>query len=420
MFWIKVKAGALQLTLLIIVVVALLLTAFIALIYTHKKFDIQTSLIVKTVKNADEGITYALKNKINIEDTLTIDLKNRSHLKIYRDFWGVLERVTVSSNIKKNKFVKSVLLGSRQKEKERISLYLKDNDNPLVLVGNTKIKGLTYLPKQGVKSGYISGQPYLGSKLIYGEIRTASNLPKLVLETTNQINRIENKTDKMPQKQFLSLIPGKKYINSFFKPAQFIFSNNIIELDTNKLVGHIIIQSTKKVIIKSSTTLKDVVIIAPEVDIKDFVRGRFQVIASRSIEVGENVELNYPSVLVLNTTKNTSVLNKNIKNDIFINNNSIIKGFVVCLGKENPQNYNPQVVLSKNAKILGELYCNLNVELNGVVQGSVYVNNFVLNKSGSVYQNHILNGEINSLKLNEKYVGLPFQNSNKNILKWLY
>ena len=41
MTWLKVKAGALQLTMFIVVVIALLLTAFIILIHTHKRFRLQ-------------------------------------------------------------------------------------------------------------------------------------------------------------------------------------------------------------------------------------------------------------------------------------------------------------------------------------------------------------------------------------------
>ena len=62
MFWIKLKAGALQLTLFIAIIIAVLLTSFILLVHTHKKFNIQSDLIIETLKNADKG-TYIFNSR---------------------------------------------------------------------------------------------------------------------------------------------------------------------------------------------------------------------------------------------------------------------------------------------------------------------------------------------------------------------
>ena len=47
---------------------------------------------------------------------------------------------------------------------------------------------------------------------------------------------------------------------------------------------------------------------------------------------------------------------------------------------------------------------------------------FIALEDGSVYQNHLYNGQINSLILDESYAGLLLasRENNKKVMKWLY
>jgi len=422
----KLKAGALQLTTFIIVVIALLLTAFIILIHTHKQFQIQTDFIVETTKQSSLGIGYVLNNVVPLNDTTTINLGDEDYksLKVHRDFWGVFEKVTSTSSIKNKCFQKLALIGSKQSKNNKTALYIQDNNKPLVLVGNTKIEGDAYLPRLGVKSGYISGQSYYGSQLIYGQTRISSRLSKVLSETINQIKSIENIALRIPQNRFLNIQEGETYNNSFLKPLQFIFSNNTIDLRAINLTGHILVQSKTKIIVHPSSKLKDVVLVSPYIEIRSNVVGNFQSIASKEITVANDVLLNYPSALVVNEKQKIQTEGNTItpieRNKISLNDNSTIKGLVLCLGQENSNNYEVQIDIKEKAVVYGEVYCNQNIELQGTVFGTVYTNNFIANQSGSVYQNHIYNGRININELPQEYVGLPFINSKKEVLKWLY
>lgn len=430
MFWLKLKAGALQLTLFIAVVIALLLSAFILLIQTHKRFKIQTDFIIETSRNTNKGIDFALNNKIRLNDTTAIDLKDKDYksLKVHREYWGVFEKVTAVSKIKKNTLRKVALIGGTQSENNRTALYIQDNNKPLVLVGKTKIEGVAYLPRQGVKPGTISGKSYYGSQLIYGATRVSSNLPKLFSETSAQINTIENQVSRISQEQFLNIEKGKTYTNSFLKPTQVFFSNDVIRLNTVTLTGNIIVQSKSRIIVEASSKLKDVILIAPEIEIKNQVNGNFQAIASKTITVGENVALEYPSALILKEKEipkavTSSAVEKSqtrTLNKIIIEDGSSIHGLVVYLGIPKTSNHNVQIELKEKSTVKGEVYCNQNLELKGTVYGSVYTNNFIAKQSGSVYQNHIYNGTIIVNELPEEYIGLPFNNSKKDVLKWLY
>lgn len=426
MFWLKLKAGALQLTIFIIVIIAVLLTAFILLVHTHKQFQIQSDFIVETTSQSNSGIEYVLHNSIRLNDTTIVNLNDEDYkkLKVHRGFWGVFEKVTSVSRIKNKRFEKIALIGSKQMDNYRTALYVQDNNKPLVLVGDTKIEGVAYVPKQGVRPGYISGQSYFGSKLIYGQTRASSILPKIFPETINQIKLLEHQLSKIHQSQFLNIENDEQYANSFAKPLKMVFSNNRIDLMKIELTGHIVVQSKSKIVVHASSKLKDIVLIAPEIEIRNNVVGNFQAISSKQINVGSNVMLNYPSALLLNEKEeiqkqdNLSVAVD--QNRITINNNSTVKGLMLFLGKENQNNYKVQIELKEKATIYGELYCNQNTELKGTVYGTVYTNNFIANQSGSVYQNHIYNGTIIIDELPKEYVGMPFINSKKEVLKWLY
>ncbi len=425
MSWFKIKAGALQITLFISIVIALLLTTFILWVHTHKQFQIQTDFIIETVRNADKGIDYALRNATPLIDTTTVELNDEDFktLKINRNFWGIFERISVISQIKNNHFQKTALIGGTQIPNNRTALYVQDNNKPLVLVGNTKIEGVAYVPKQGIKSGTISGQSYYGSQLIYGTTRVSSNLPKILKETDKHLRTIDKHISKISKEHYLNLESGKTYRNSFLEPTQVFFSNNDMHLNSIQLAGNIIAQSRTKIIIDAAAILKDVVLIAPEIEIENNVTGSFQAIASKKITVNKNVNLAYPSALVLKeheVKQKKDSLSDTSLSKMVIEENTTIKGVLLYLGTTKNDNHKVQLELKENSLIEGEVYCNQNIELKGAVLGTVYANNFIANQSGSIYQNHIYNGTININELKEEYIGLPFNNSKKGVLKWLY
>ena len=417
----KIKAGALQSTLFISVVIAILLSAFILLIQLHKRFDIQTKFIQETVGNANDGVNYVLFNNVTLRDSVSINLNDEDYksLKVYKDYWGIFEKVRSVSKIKTNRIEKVAFIGGIQPKENRLALYLEDKNKPLVLVGHTKISGIAYLPQQGVKPGNIAGHSYYGTDLIYGQKRTSNRLPKLVSEFYTPLTSpsIESKKD------FIDISRDRNVSNSFLKPVKTIFSNNEIYLSQIKLTGHIQVISKTKIIVDATSQLKDVVLIAPEIEIKNQVNGVFQSLATIKITVGENCILNYPSALIIKTKKaieGSGTENEAILSEIQIGEGSVVNGLVVYHGEPTKNNHKAQLIIEENAFVQGEVHSNSNLELKGTVQGSVFASNFIANQSGSIYQNHIYNGNIISDDLPIQYVGLTFEDSKKGVMKWLY
>jgi hypothetical protein len=419
----KVKAGALQLTMFMVVVIALMLAAFIILVSTHKRFNIQTDFVLETINNANRGIDYVLGNDVGLNDTLSIDMDNRDfiELKVHRDYWGLFEKVMAISQVKNHGFRKMALVGASQPDKDRIALYIEDQNRPFVVVGNTKIRGMAYVPKEGVRTGNISGHSYYGSQLIYGETRPSGELPKLLDETLEQIKTIFSRMEHVDANRFLDVNKVKIHQNSFFSPLQVLYSQTDMSLSGVSLTGHIMVYSETKIIVDTSATLKDVILIAPIIEIKAGSHGAFQAFASKAITIGEHSNFGYPSAFVLMEETKYNQSNESIANEtplVKVGKGTSIKGVIAYLG--DSKNYMAQVFVDEDVMVTGEIYCNKNLELLGTVYGSVFASGFMANQSGSSYQNHLYNATISVDDLAQEYVGLSFENSKKDVIKWLY
>lgn len=421
----KIKAGALQFVLFMGVVIALLLLTFITLAQTNSLFGKKTELLVDTIKSADLGISLALKKNIILGDSVAIELPTDYpiEVKAIRSYWGVFEIFTVVASSKKNKFVKNVLVGSNSVEITP-ALYLANNQRPLIIVGNAKITGDAFLPEQGIRPGNIAGNSYYGTSLVNGkQLRSNNRLPQLPAEFLKNIKELSSNNVSNTSNQGLKLKSGLKATNSFKLPTQ-IIQDSDINLSAVSLSGNIIIRATRSITVEATSQLQDVLLLAPEIIIKDRVVGSFQAIASKHIAVGKNCSLTYPSALLVNNTTYTKALpNTYQKPAIEVGQHSIIKGSVVFLSThEKERQIYPQIKIDTDASIWGEIYCQQNLELKGNVIGSVSTSGFMALESGSIYQNHFLNGTIDSSKLPRAYMGLPVtrNTSFKEAAKWLY
>lgn len=412
----KLKAGALQLVTYISVVIALLLGCFILLIHTQNQFKAKSFVLTQTIQDCDKGISYALHNSTNTKDSITLNLDTNSSISLQSEYWGTFKKISVVSKRKHIRFIKTAFIGS-QRPKEKNALYLKDHNQPLVLVGNTVINGSTHLPKAGVRSGNISGQSYNREKLVDGSIKIIKQFPKLNFQHRSYIQNIQQYYASKNTKGATRIRTGDVIINSFSNPTEVYVSYEDIYLSNISVRGNIIIQSYSKILVDKTAILKDVILIAPKIELRDAVKGEFQAFANDKIIVGNNCNLEYPSALVL-TKKYTDPIKP--EHFIKIDSQSKVKGNIMILGRKDDQNYNPQIIIEPNATVFGEIYSELTVELKGKVYGTVYANGFTTRANGSNYQNHLLNAEINSKKLSNEYIGLPIINTKKGIAKWLY
>ena len=167
---IKIKAGALQFAILISIVIAVIISAFILLTYMQLQYAKQLERSSNTIKLNHMGIAYAKQQAIRYDDSIQVPLSNvlDEELTVIKTHWGIFDKVVSVSKSKNFRSKKIGLLGGQLLKENRPAIYLEDSNSPLVVVGKTNIQGNVVLPRQGVKSGNIAGDYYRGEKLVYG------------------------------------------------------------------------------------------------------------------------------------------------------------------------------------------------------------------------------------------------------------
>ncbi|MEW7291276.1 hypothetical protein [Aquimarina sp. 2304DJ70-9] len=418
----KIKAQAMQFAILISVLVALLLGAFLLLTHVQSFFKIKSQELIQAFEQSNTLIFDTLEKTTVVSDTIVSEVgpKVIKHATSYHGTWLKTYAGVITHNRKAERIA---FTGSKRTDKTP-NLYLVNTNSPLVVVGNTRLEGNSYLPKQGVKAGNISGTYYQGNNLYYGRaIESAESLPKL---EQGWIDYLKSVTSGSSIDKGISITLEKEIKNSFHKSVQLLYDSDPIFLENEKIAGNIIIQSQTKIVVGTRAQLQDVVLIAPRIIIQDGVKGNFQSIATKTIEIGKGCYLSYPSAAVLldqnvlhTTTQNNQL--QNAKPDFNIGSGTIIEGAIVYLkNKKSPDNrIKTHVMIAPKTEIVGEVYCEGNVDFQGTIRGSMYTRQCIARQSGSVYLNHIYNGKvlINPVK---DYAGLPFRNSKNSIAKWLY
>ena len=425
----KIRAGALQFVLFIGAVIAILLMAFLLLSNTHGHFDKRTEALISVVKSVDFGLIASLQQSIPLENTTTI--KNTNDLdipiEVTKEYWGLFEKRTVTASHQSTKQVKSALVGNAYLD-DAPALYVKDRRRPVILAGEAKITGAAFLPEQGLKMGNIYGNSYHGSKLLYGIQKISDSvLPKFNTELKSQITRF-TKESFDPLGEVLFRVPGQELKNSFQSPTR-VIRDRVVRLQNVRLAGNIMVIATHKIIVEAKAQLEDVILVAPKIIIKDWFKGSFQAFANESIAVGKKCELAYPSALVVNKKSvlmqdESKPTNRPLapKPIIYMDSYAEVKGVVITLEETSEPQFYPQLKIDRDAKITGEVYCSGNMELKGRINGSVITDSFIALENGSIYQNHLYNGSINSTNLPDFYTGLALNKGEqvKKVMKWLY
>lgn len=418
----KVRAGSLQFVLFIGALIAVLLLSFVLLSHGHLLFQKKTNRYIEMVAHNTNTLKSNLLQETNPQFVQGNSLEeNDIATKITKTIWGVFDLYTVKSSFQKQNFNTVALVGHGIDENTP-ALYVSENQRPLVVAGKTKIEGMAILPEQGVRPGNISGNAYFGSQLIYGKIkRSRSELPKMALGVADNIRLLCTSYVPNSAQTIRKLDKNTKYSNSFLEPTLYVVGD-AIDLTATSLTGNFVVIATREIRVDASSSLRDIVLSAPIISVKDNTTGRFQAFASKRITVGKRCLLNYPSSLVLNEKSNTTQKQVAAIAPLSIGSGSIVKGAVIYKGRSRERTFYPQVKVNPNAVVIGQLYCEKNLELKGEVLGSAYTNGFMALENGSVYQNHVYNATIDLSGLNEQFVGLGLERftAEKKVMTWLY
>ncbi|MCR6641071.1 MAG: hypothetical protein NVV82_19285 [Sporocytophaga sp.] len=413
-----VRANALFIVLVISLLVALISSSLILVSYHYSTVHYQTRLYKRLLSNAQSGINYLLaeEGEVSLNEEIIIDLygKENDSVALKRMNWGVFDLAVVRAFSGNQQVIRILEYGYKPDAETKSAIYMADLNRPLSLCGNTVIKGTCYLPESGVRRDYIEGQSFMGDKLIQGEIKKSKNsLPELKKDIKEKLlSLLEDKLnlDEFEQLQELDIDTVRR---SFTEKTLLLKQKT--HLSIKNLYGNILITSDTILKIGRDANLEDVIIAARAVEIESGFKGKLQIFAVDSVLLGENVELNYPSVIGL-FKKDFKVMQPFIK---------VSKG-----GKVNGIVFSSQSVfdlkqtlisIEKDAFLHGQLYSDGFADIQGKVYGSVFCNKFRLKTSSSLYENYLLNTTIDATKLSPYFIesALLSSEKKKRVIKWL-
>lgn len=410
----KIKAGSIFYALVLSLLVGMISTAMITLTFSNRFLDQKNDLREQLQRNAASGIQLLLSTGKNKGTPTVMDLFGIGLDSVFleKKEWGVFSVglstafQETSSGLQIHQEV--VQLGALPSDENHSALYLEDHNKPLVVTGETYIKGLSYLPETGVKPGAINGISYSGDKLIHGTIRKSEAYLKAL--DKNSIQSLIQHFDLSATHDI------RDSITQSFAQEAIVIRDSVLFFENQILKGQVIIVADSLIYIGKNAQIEDALFFAPYLFIEDGFSGNLQAFATKLIEVGKSVRLKYPSVLGL-----MKIQNNKKEPAMNIGMSSHIKG-LVFIHNHYENKKHPRLKINKNTLIDGQVFAECPVELQGDVFGNISCKSFFLRYGASSYSNYLLDVEINYSKRSPYYLS-PFINaaadSKVGIVKYL-
>jgi hypothetical protein len=389
----RVKAGILQLTLGISVIISVLCASMILLAYYNKLNYLRQDINLKLRNNSLSGINYLMasnRESVPFNKPLQIDLfgDGNDSVTLIRKPWGVFELLVSEATQGAHDFSRAAIVAHVPDEKGKSALYMPDNNAPVYLAGDVLLKGRVYASARKFSSGYIDGKDYKRDRFVYGDIeKSEATMPALDTTLLWEVGSILKGQKNSYLLYSTDRLPGNA---SFSMPdTNHYFSNQSIDLE-DSIQGNLIIQSAIKIRVTSQSHLFNVILIAPEIDIDKGVIGSFQCFAERSITVGAECFLQFPSALVL--------IGKDNDSTIVIRRDAIVQGFAIIQGHSTTIGSKGTFKVEDKGIFHGMAYINGSSDIQGELWGHLTTRSTQVKVESTVYGNYILDGEINASK----------------------
>lgn len=418
----KIKAGALQFAILVSVVIAVVISAFVLLSYTQQQFTKRSQYAALAIKLANSGMDYIKQVDLVYDDSITFSPEGsvKENITLFKSHWGIYDKVISIGKSKNFTSRKIAFIGGSTPVEDRIALHLNETNSPLVVVGDTRIHGKVVLPSQGIKAGAIAGVYFQRDQLIEGSISyNIATKPVLSVKKTSYFKELLFGQRSQEDSSYIRSLQHNMGFSFSTKP-KWLYRPGIITLGNQELENNIIVKSDTLIRVSAFAKAKNIILVAPQIEIDNNVSATFQAFASKRIIVGSKVRLNYPSALILIEDSMRQSKKKIGALGITLGNQSVISGSVLHIGESKDPYQEAKIHLLENSLVRGEVYSDQTVELRGEVKGSVHAHQFEVKVKGSIYKNHLLNTSISTDSFPAAYCGIISDVTEPNIVQWVY
>lgn len=324
--------------------------------------------------------------------------------------FGLFLWATAKSKIRDAETQRSFLIGQKQDARFKSALVMGDIKNPVIVAGNTIIRGDVMVGPQGLKPGILKGRRFKTEKVIFGIIKrdrkshfpgfNSQILQKQIIRLRNNFSNAGSSTDYslpvielkgrsivLSNDTFLNL--SEQGLKEIRGPGT-IFVEGNVKLFNIHLDETLILFSDSNLFLGRAISASRILCFARNITINSQSNLSGQFYAQENINIGPKVHLTYPSVV--------GVLSQSAKN-ITISENAKIDGSVLLTGKEKQK-----LIIKKDAIINGITYSDNYTVLSGQVNGTVLTKSFYMYKSPTVYINWINNASIDRAYIKQDIV----------------
>ena len=349
------KAGALA---TVIVVSALMMLVVMALI---SLWDMDMLLFSRTQylksQKADIESAYLLYSThpdrfMQKETELMIfDDRPSSKVGIEREQWGLYESVSVS--VEKPAFTRTKLMGLREPSVYGAGFYHPENQMSITLAGHTNILTTAYLPRNGFIYGQMYSEFFDGQETDPVQMKPADPLfpaaPQEILAGVDSIFSVQPSAKLFPES---IAVP-------FYNSAPLVLSidDDIRNCD---LAGKVVVVGNE-LTVDSTCRFSDIILICSSLIVEEGFEGSMQVFAQDSVVIEPNARLLYPSGIYAGDR-------------VRLSDNAQVNGYVIVNPIEEPEITKPNYISARKSVVRGFVYVDGNAQLQGIVSGSVYVN----------------------------------------------
>ncbi len=401
------QAGILPYTLGVSLVVSAIVGSIIMLGYFHRLHDKRIEIRTKLIQNLRSAEQLALGGGGNEDFFKAMDLDLYGELsdsvRITRMPWGFYDRFRVQAFHGNFEQQSDFLVGHRPDSAMYSGLYLYDDRRPLSVVGSTRLSGTLLLPEAGVQSAFVDRMGYQNDSLFYGVKKVSSDtFPQITMD----ISDVWDELDRYPK---IAWDSGYSVSRSFRTDSLITIRGRKIEI-ADTLTGCVFIEANEVDFLRTAS-VENILVRADVIRFESGFEGSGQFLATDSLLVKASVTFNYPSVLFLNNDDDVGT--------IVLEGSSRVEG---VLGLTGDPNLYSQRVLSINdgAVVVGAVYCLGYLELHGKIEGHATVRKTLVRTSTAVYENYLLNAEIDGDAFPDVPVpNLWFASNRKLIQIWL-
>ena len=407
------KAGALYLSIIVAFLIAVICASLIMLAVHYKSAYLKELRFDRLILNLDSAVELALEDTDLIDPSELIDLydQHSDSILIDKKHWGMFGLVNTTAFISKDTLKRSFLIGYADTS-DKVVLYVKDENRPLSLSGETRITGEVFLPKSGVKKAFVETRRYSGDKLIYGQIRNSEEeLPPLQKTIIEAVSRKIN--DNSGRQAYVA----EDQENSFYNPVKILSIQPQTHL-MHAISGNIILVCDGALILEASAKLDGVQVYAAYIKVERGFSGNCQLFARDSVVVGDQAQFLYPSGIAIIQPDSARSVSK-----ISIGKDLSFQGYMLSYLKKTAA-LRPQITLGKNARISGEIYSDgpMLIEPGLELNGKLTCERFLMKTASSIYENVLLDVKFNRKSRSQYYLSpgvITGAMLEKKILKWL-